>query len=218
MEHARDVEVTTGKVSAQAHHLIRCEGCEGLNRAPEPARASKSYRCSGCGAAITFRKPRSLQRTAALTVAAIILYVPANGLPILQSSRLGREEGATIVGGVVALWVDGAWPLALLVFFASIVVPTLKLLTLCLLVFSTQRGSAAFIHERAVLYRLIEFLGRWSMLDVFVVALLVALVQLKGVANVHAGAGAVAFAAVVVLTMCATRAFDPRLMWDRAGL
>jgi paraquat-inducible protein A len=213
------VEIARGAAdvtaTALASQLVRCPGCEGLNRATEPASAASWYRCHGCGADISFRKPHSLQRTVAYGVAAAILYIPANYLPTLESSRLGTTEGDTILSGVVTLWASGAYPLAALVFFASIVVPTFKLLTLSVLVVSTYRGTTAFLHERAVLYRLIEFVGRWSMLDVFVVALLVSLVQLKGVANVHAGAGAVAFAAVVVLTMCATRAFDPRLMWDR---
>jgi paraquat-inducible protein A len=181
-----------------------------------PARASGEFDCPRCGVLLLYRKEKSLQRTWALLVAAAILYVPANVLPIMHTTTLAYNEDDTILSGVVRLWASGAWPLALLVFSVSIVVPCLKLMTLTLLLVTTQRGSLWRLHERAQLYRAIEYVGRWSMLDLFVVALLVGLVQLRGVATIRAEAGAIAFAAVVILTMYATQAFDPRLMWDRA--
>jgi paraquat-inducible protein A len=170
--------------------------------------------CCRCGAGLRARKNTSLQRSWALLVAAAILYIPANVLPIMHTSTLAYDEYDTIMSGVINLWAGGSWPLALLVFSVSIVVPCLKLIALSILLVSTQRHSSWRLHDRAVLYRVIEFIGRWSMLDVFVVALLVGLVQLRGVATIHAEAGAVAFASVVILTMYATQSFDPRLMWD----
>jgi paraquat-inducible protein A len=200
-------------VTADSRGLLTCHVCGQLSRALSGA---TDVHCQRCGSRLHGRKPQSLQRTLALLVAGAILYVPANVLPIMHTSTVIYDEDDTIMSGVVALWSGGSWPLALLVFFVSILVPTLKLLSLSLLLISTHRGWHWRLHERAALYRLIEFIGRWSMLDVFVVALLVALVQLHGVAAIHAGPGALAFASVVVLTMYATQAFDPRLMWDRA--
>jgi paraquat-inducible protein A len=200
-------------VTADSRGLLTCHVCGQLSRALSGA---IDVHCQRCGSRLHGRKPQSLQRTLALLVAGAILYVPANVLPIMHTSTMIYDEDDTIMSGVVALWSGGSWPLALLVFFVSILVPTLKLLTLSLLLISTHRGWHWRLHERAALFRLIEFIGRWSMLDVFVVALLVALVQLHGVAAIHAGPGALAFASVVVLTMYATQAFDPRLMWDRA--
>jgi paraquat-inducible protein A len=158
-----------------------------------------------------------LQRTLALLLAAAILYIPANILPIMHSHTAFYDEDDTIMSGVVALWNGGSWPLAVLVFFVSILVPSLKLISLTLLVVSTHLKWRWRLKERTVLYRFIEFIGRWSMLDIFVVGLLVALVQLRGVATIHAEPGALAFAAVVVLTMYAAQSFDPRLMWDGAA-
>ncbi len=149
-------------------------------------------------------------------MAAAILYVPANLLPIMRTTSVGYDEDDTILSGIVTLWSGPSWPLAILVFFVSILVPSFKLISLSLLVISTHRGGNWRLQERAALYRAIEFIGRWSMLDVFVVSLLVSLVQLRGVASIHAGVGAPAFASVVVLTMYAAQSFDPRLMWDRA--
>jgi paraquat-inducible protein A len=200
--------------SAISCSLHRCHACDLLARVTPLSDPLRESRCQRCGSTLYARKPHSLQATVALIVAAAILYIPANLLPILLSLRVGHYQEDTILSGVVALWLDGAWPLSILVFLVSIVVPTLKLLALSFLVLTTHCHWRLFLHERAVLYRLIEFIGRWSMLDVFVVALLVALVQLRSVATVAAGPGALAFAAVVVLTVFAAQAFDPRLMWD----
>jgi paraquat-inducible protein A len=201
-------------VTAGSRGLITCRVCGLLSRAED---TTHELRCLRCAGALHVRKPQSLQRTLALLLAAAILYVPANVLPIMHTSTVVYDGDDTIMSGVVTLWSGGSWPLAVLVFMVSIVVPTLKIISLSLLVVSTHRGWRWRVHERAALYRMIEFIGRWSMLDVFVVALLVALVQLHGVATIHAGLGAIAFAAVVVLTMYAAQAFDPRLMWDRVS-
>lgn len=206
--------VTARLVTARSRGLLACQVCGLLCRAEM---GIQKMACPRCGSAITARKPRSLQRAPALLVAAAILYIPANVLPIMHTTTVVYDGADTIASGVAALWSGGAWPLALLVFLVSIVVPSLKLMALSLLIVSTNRGWSWRTHERAMLYRLIEFVGRWSMLDVFVVALLVALVQLRGIAAIRAEPGALAFAAVVILTMYAAQAFDPRLLWDRSG-
>lgn len=200
-------------VTAQSQGLVICHVCGLLSRTQDTL---NDLRCLRCAGALHARKPESLQRTLALLLAAAILYVPANLLPIMHTSTAIYDGDDTIMSGVVTLWSGGSWPLAVLVFIVSIVVPTIKIISLSLLVVSTHRAWRWRVHERAALYRMIEFIGRWSMLDVFVVALLVALVQLRGVATIHAGLGAMAFASVVVLTMYAAQVFDPRLIWDRA--
>jgi paraquat-inducible protein A len=161
---------------------------------------------------------QSLAWTTGLLVAAALLFVPANLLPVMTTTAMGRGHSDTILSGVVALWRGGAWPLSILVFLASLAVPALKLVVLALLVTTARRRSAWRRHERARLYRLIARVGRWSMLDIFVMALLAALVR-SPVAGVEIGPGAAVFGAVVVLTMLATEAFDPRLIWagPRAG-
>jgi paraquat-inducible protein A len=156
----------------------------------------------------------SLARSGAFLIAAAILFVPANLLPVMTTHTLLRAHSDTILSGVVALWRDGSWPLSTLVFVASIVVPGLKILALAVLTVSTHAGSAWRRGERARLYRLIESIGRWSMLDVFVMALLAALVHSQ-VAGVEIHTGARAFASVVVLTMLSSISFDPRLIWAR---
>ena len=161
-----------------------------------------------------FRKPYSLGRTTALLIAAYILIIPANVLPVMETGSMFGSQKDTIMSGVIYLWESGSWPLAILVFFASIVVPLVKLFALSYLVASVRRRSTAHPLERARLYRFLEFIGRWSMLDIFVVTLLTALVRIKTLAIITPGPGAVAFGAVVVLTMLAAMAFDPRLVWD----
>lgn len=160
------------------------------------------------------RKPDSLARTWALTLTAYILYIPANLLPVMTVMMSGRGEPDTILSGVKALLVSGMWPLALLVFFASITVPVLKLLVLTYLLLSVQFKSRWRPRERTILYRLTESIGRWSMIDIFVIAILVAVVKLGALATIEAGPGAVAFGGVVVVTMFAAMSFDPRLIWD----
>jgi paraquat-inducible protein A len=189
-----------------------CTVCGLLNRA-----VAADCVCSRCGAALENRKPESLSRSWAYLSAAAMLYIPANLYPVLQSRTIQRAESDTILQGVVLLWRGGSWLLAGLVFFASVVVPLLKFLAMTLLLTSVHARASWRLHERARLYRLLELVGRWSMLDVYVVAILVALVQLRSLATMEAGPGAVAFGAVVVLSMLAAQAFDPRLLWDAAG-
>ena len=192
---------------------IGCDVCGLLNGNA----TSGLSRCRRCGSRLRYRKPDSLSRAWAYLIAAVALYLPANTLPVLLSSSLTGEESHTILGGIAELWLDGSKVLALLVFFASILVPLFKMLVTAGLLISVQRRSPWQLRRRTELYRLIELIGRWSMLDIYVVALLVALVRLQTVATIEAGPGALAFAAVVVLTMLSAQSFDPRIMWDAAG-
>ena len=204
-------------VTAAQMGLMRCHVCGQLSRAPKRAheeRPDPGMRCPRCDAALHFRKPASVSRSWALLVAAVILYVPANVLPMMKTSSLFGSQSDTILSGVVYFWTSGSWYLALIIFFASIMVPLLKMIALALLLVSVQLRSRWQPAQRARLYRLVEFVGRWSMLDIYVVAVIVALVQLKALATIQPGAGAAAFGAVVVLTMFSAMAFDPRLIWD----
>jgi paraquat-inducible protein A len=189
---------------------IGCDTC-GL-----VSRAAPGMRCSRCGFRLHVRKPGSIQRTWAFAIAAIVLYIPANIYPVLTVVRLGAGTPSTILGGVRELLELGMWPLAALVFFASVAVPVLKLIGLGVLLISTHMGSGRALHDRTVLYRIVDAIGRWSMIDIFMESILVALVQFGQLASVYPGPGAIAFAAVVILTMLAARSFDPRLMWDAA--
>lgn len=170
--------------------------------------------CKRCGTPLHFRKPNSIQRTWAYLIAAYALYLPANLLPITVTRSIFGTQRDTILSGVAYLWHSGSWVIALVVFVASIVVPLLKLFSLTLLVISVQRRWRWGPLQRTKLYRLLEVIGRWSMLDVYVVTILVALVRAESLATISPGAGILAFAAVVVLSMLATMAFEPRLIWD----
>ncbi|MDB5758926.1 MAG: paraquat-inducible rane protein [Burkholderia sp.] len=199
--------------SAITHGLVSCQTCGLLSRLPG---AGASY-CPRCAARLHARKPDSLSRTWALVVLAYVLYVPANLLPILESRALLTAESNTIMSGIVMFWETGSWMIAALVFIASIVVPLTKLLALTWLLVTVQMKSRAKPYQRTQLYRMVEFIGRWSMLDIFVVALTVTLVQVGTLASIEVGPGALAFGSVVVVTMIAARTFDPRLIWDAAG-
>lgn len=174
--------------------------------------------CERCGAPLSRRKPDSLNRTWALVVAGLLLYLPANALPALTVISFGQGAPSTILGGVAELMNGEDWPLALLIFTASVAVPVLKLLGLTGLLISVQRRWRGRLLDRTRLYRVIEFIGRWSMIDVFVAALLTALVTLGRVATIEPGFGILAFGGVVVMTMFAAESFDPRLMWDAAAV
>jgi paraquat-inducible protein A len=160
------------------------------------------------------RKPESLQRTWALLMAAMICYIPANLLPVMHTTTLQVTQSDTIMSGVIYLYAHGMWPLALIVFVASVFVPMLKILILVYLLLSVQLSSSTRMVDRTRLYRITEAIGRWSMVDVYVVTILVSMVQMGGLASIEAGWGAVFFSAVVILTMFAAMAFDPRLIWD----
>jgi paraquat-inducible protein A len=163
------------------------------------------------------RKRSSLTRSAALLLAGVIFYLPANIFPVMTVIRWGQGAPNTILGGVAELIAYQMWPLAILVFVASVVVPLLKIFGLSAMLIATHMGSARGLIFRSRLYRLIDGVGRWSMIDVFMLTVLVALVRMGFIATVLPGLGATAFATVVLLTMFAAEAFDPRLMWDAAS-
>jgi len=198
-------------VTAAQLGMLSCHACRQVSRA---ANGAHDLRCPRCGAALHLRRPDSVSRSWAFLIAAMILYIPANVLPMMRTSSLFGSQSDTIMSGVVYFWTSGSWYLALIIFFASIVVPMLKMIALAVLLVSVQRRSRWQQGQRARLYRLVEAVGRWSMLDIYVVAVIVALVQLKALATIQPGPGAAAFGAVVVLTMFAAMAFDPRLIWD----
>ncbi|HVO48596.1 MAG TPA: paraquat-inducible protein A [Steroidobacteraceae bacterium] len=188
---------------------IACTVCDFI----VPA-AAAGGECPRCGAGVYRRKPDSLRRTAALAATGYLLYIPANTLPVLTTVRFGREETNTILSGVIELARNDLWPLAVIVFTASIILPLVKLAGLTWMLLATRRGSGRLLVARTRLYRSIDTVGRWSNIDIFSVAVLVAILQFGSLTAVHAGDGLVAFGAVVIVTMFATLMFDPRLMWD----
>jgi paraquat-inducible protein A len=192
--------------------MVPCSHCAKLWKAVEAAE-----RCGCCGAKLHVRKPDSLRRTWAFVTAACILYLPANMLPVtITSSFPGDEQHDTILSGIIYFWASGSWVVAAIIFIASFVVPLFKLAVMILLLITVQRRSRWQLLQRTRLYRVVDLIGRWSMLDVFVVSLLSGLVQIRGFAEIHPGPGIPAFAAVVILTMLASMSFDPRLIWDAA--
>ena len=191
--------------------ILICTECHELNRQDID---SDVQTCTRCGALVHARRPNSLARTWALLITAAIIYIPANVLPIMTVSSLGQGDPSTIMSGVIQLVQHGMIPIAAVVFIASILVPTFKLVGIALLLFSVQRRQPLSARQRIWMYRFIEFIGRWSMLDIFVIAILVAVVNFGRLASVEANLGAIAFASVVILTMLAAVTFDPRLIWD----
>jgi len=191
---------------------VGCETC-GLVSVPEP----DDPRCPRCASALHERKPNSVARTWALVIVAAIFYIPANYFPVLSVVQLGAGQPSTILGGVEELVTAGQYPLALLVFFASIAVPVLKLVGLSVMLVTIQTGRAGWLRDRVRLYHIVRFIGRWSMIDIFMESLLGALVAFGSVITIEPGVGALAFCAVVILTMFAAETFDPRLMWDAAA-
>src|SRR5215468_3776138 len=172
--------------------------------------------CPRCDSALHERKPNSVARTWALVIAAAVLYIPANYYPVLSVVQLGAGQPSTILGGVEELVTARQYPLAALVFFASILVPMLKLVGLSLMLITIQTGRSGWLRDRTRLYHIVRFIGRWSMIDIFMESLLGALVAFGSIVTIEPGAGALAFCAVVILTMFAAETFDPRLMWDAA--
>ena len=196
--------------------LIACHVCGlvcGASTAAPPG-PGQTLVCPCCGSGLHARKRASYARTWALLIAAFLMYVPANLLPIMRTASLNDIDDNTILSGVVELWVKGSPDLAVIVFVASIVVPMLKFLVLGTLLVSCQRGSGWARPQRARLFRLVELIGYWSMLDVFVVSLLTALVRFSVLSRVEPLPGVIFFGLTVVLTMLASLSFDPRLIWD----
>jgi paraquat-inducible protein A len=190
---------------------VGCETC-GLVSVPR----SDDPRCPRCERILHERRPNSVARTWALIIAAAILYIPANYYPVLSVVQLGAGQPSTILGGVEELITARQYPLAVLVFFASVLVPLLKLVGLSVMLITIQTRRVAWLRDRTRLYHIVRFIGRWSMIDIFMESLLGALVAFGSVITIQPGAGALAFCAVVILTMFAAETFDPRLMWDAA--
>lgn len=198
-------------LTAQNLSLVSCSVCHLLVR---KTHGIPTGRCPRCMAILHSRKPGSISKTWALIIAAFVFYIPANLLPITKVTSMGKVHSDTIMSGVIYLFNDGMWLIALVIFVASIFVPVAKLVIMTFLVISVQCRSTWRPKDRTTLYRITETIGRWSMVDIFVVTILVALVQLGALANFEAQSGVMFFAAVVVITMFAARSFDPRLIWD----
>lgn len=195
-------------VTASARGFASCHLCLKLVD-------SKAHNCPRCGSAIHVRKANSVQRTLALLITASILYIPANLLPIMITDQLGSSTESTILGGVVLLIELGSIPIALVIFIASVMIPLAKLLVMFYLCWSVHHGPPESTRQRTVLYRVTEFIGKWSLIDVFVVAILVALIHLSNLLVIRPGVATIAFAGVVITSMLAAESFDPRLMWDQ---
>jgi paraquat-inducible protein A len=196
---------------------LGCEAC-GLVSVPTHDHA----RCPRCGSALHGRKPDSIDRTWAFAIAGAIFYIPANYYPVLTVIQMGAGAPSTIMGGVTELLASHMYPLAALVFFASVLVPVFKLVGLVFMLVTAKRASthprvALWLQQRTRLYYIVAWIGRWSMVDIFMESLLGALVQFGAAVNIAPGIGAVAFCAVVILTIFAAEGFDPRLMWDAAA-
>lgn len=202
----------TGTLTAHQAGMISCQTCHLSSRTPHAAKGVTT--CPRCGTILHARIPHTLSRSWSLLIAAAILYVPANVLPITISSSLGSTQSDTILTGVIYFFETGSWHIALIIFIASVFIPLFKLLTLGYLLLSIQLNWKGRPRDRTRLYRTIELIGRWSMVDVFVVTLMVALIKLGALANLDAGPGGAYFAAVVIITMFAANSFDPRLIWD----
>ncbi len=207
---ARGATAVPAEAPLPAAPLIGCGCC----RLVAPAEPGSS--CRRCEAVLHPRKPNSVARSWALILAAVVLYIPANAFPVMDIVTFGHGGPHTILGGAWEFVESGFWPLALVVFLASVAVPLLKLAGLATMLIGIHRRSASRLVTRTRLYRIVEAIGRWSMIDIFVVSVLIALVRFGSLASISAGLGAACFAAVVVLTIFAAEAFDPRLMWDAA--
>jgi len=200
--------MSAADVTAADRELASCHVCCKL------APATQHF-CPRCGAALHLRATNSLQRTLALLITASVLYIPANLYPIMLTEHTGETTVSTIMGGVIVLVQIGSIPVAAVIFIASVVVPMAKIVAMFYLVWSVERHIREGHRQRTKLYLIAEFIGKWSMIDVFVVAILVALVQLKGLLAFYPGIAAYSFAGVVMVTMVAAESFDTRLMWDQ---
>jgi paraquat-inducible protein A len=211
----RDPHITAAvpPVTAASAGLVGCRSCGQLSRVPAGIPARR-FACPRCGDVLYRRKPQSLARSWALVLAALIFYIPANVLPVTYTTRLGSTKADTIFSGVVYLLNSGSWAIAVIIFLASIMVPAVKLAVLSGLLISVQRRSAWRPEVRTRLYQITEAIGRWSMVDIYVITVMVALLKLGAIAFVEAGIGVFFFGAVVVITMFAANSFDPRLIWD----
>ena len=203
---------STGKAGAPTARdagLVACHVCGKL----QPYAQGSS--CTRCGSELHQRKPQSLQRSWAFLVSAMLLYFPANLYPIMTTTTLGMPENSTIIGGVILLWQHGSYPVAAVVFVASVMIPIIKFFVIGALLLLVRHGHPDKLGQQTRLFRFVEYIGPWSMIDVFVVILLVALIQFGGIASVYPGPAAAAFAGMVIATMFSALFFDTRLLWDK---
>jgi paraquat-inducible protein A len=191
---------------------LHCHAC--TLALPDAAPAGEAAPCPRCGKTLHRRQPRALERSAAFALAGLLMLVPANVLPVLSTNSIGQATMDTIFSGVLSLYRQGLWGIALIVFTASIVVPLLKLVSLAILLHAVRTRSTRRRRGLTRLYAFVKFIGRWSMLDVFLVAFVTGAVQFGSLATVRPEPGIIAFAAAVVLTILATESFDSRLLWD----
>lgn len=196
------------KLRAISRGLAACHTCHKL--APKDA-----HRCPRCGSPLHVRKANSLQRTLALLLTACVLYIPANIFPIMYTDQFGNTIESTIIGGVLILIEMGSWPVALVIFCASVMVPIGKLIMMFYLCWVASRGAKANQRQLTGAYRITELIGKWSMVDVFVVFILVALINLGQMLVMRPGVAAMSFAGLVMVTMLAAESFDPRVLWDQ---
>lgn len=199
---------------ARSQGIIGCQHCHTVTKLPDDIAENQCVRCPVCHAKLESRIAHSWGKTFALVLAATFMFIPANILPIMNVTYLGTGTPDTIIAGVMKLLEAGMWPLALIVFVASFVVPIMKIVVLFGLLITVKMKSHWRPVGRTRLFQITEFVGRWSMVDIFVLAILVALVQFGNLASVDAGLGALSFATVVILTMLAAHTFDQRLIWD----
>lgn len=196
-------------------HQLRVVGCHSCGLVCEDVPAENGHaRCPRCGSALHVRRPDSIARAWALLLAGIIFYIPANVLPVMYTELLGSGHESTIMSGVIQFWQGGSYGIALVIFIASVAVPCTKFLVMALLLVTSQRRSHWKRRERARLYRLVEMVGYWSMLDVLVVAVVAALVKFQGLSDIEPRVGILFFGVVVIMTMLCAMSFDPRLIWD----
>lgn len=195
--------------TARSQGMAVCHTCTALND------ESSSY-CHRCDSPVHVRIPNSIERTVALLIASVALYIPANVYPIMITEQQGDTIESTIIGGVILLWGMGSYAVAFVIFVASILVPIAKIFSLSALCVSVSRKHTSSRKQRTLMYRITELIGKWSMVDVFVVAILVALIQITGIVVISPGGAALAFAAMVIVTMVAAEGFDPRLIWDQS--
>lgn len=200
-------------LTAKNANMISCHSCHLLCRVRSGLEGTP-LSCPRCGARLHQRKINSISRTWALILAAFICYIPANVLPITHVTSFGKVQSDTIISGVIYFMASGSWPIALVIFIASIFVPLLKLIILTFLLISVQLKLNWRPVDRTRMYRLTEVIGRWSMVDIYVVTIMVALVNLGALASIKAGPAALYFGAVVIITIIAAMSFDPRLIWD----
>jgi paraquat-inducible protein A len=203
--------MASSAVSAKALGVAGCHTCGQTVH----MRRQAQVECPRCGAEVHYRKHDSINRAWAFLIAAFIMYIPANTEPMMRTTSLGNTSSDTILEGVIYFLTHGDWPLALVIFAASVMLPLLKMIAIAYILILTQRASTERTIERTKLYRIAEILGKWSMLDIFVVGLMAGLVQLGSLTTIAPGPACIAFAGVVILTMFAEMAFDPKLIWDR---